>query len=124
MPVVMLKHPFDLNGKRYEALTLSRAKGGALRMLDRSGALGMMQELGKAVAKAKAGAQAAGLDPEKEENLAVDIPAGLIDKLAPFLATLAGVDEAVIDEVDADDYLALFAKVEECMPGSPLPRRK
>lgn len=106
MPVLPLKTKVAVNGQTYEALTLRRADGGAMRLLDRSGALGLMAEVEQ---RQKAGK--AGIDL---------LPPGLLDKMAPFFARLAGVDEAVIDALDADDFMALFEKVEEVMPSGPL----
>lgn len=106
MAVVPLKFPKDINGQHYEALTLRRADGGALRLLDRHGAIGLIAE---AESRRKAGA----------EGVAI-LPAGLIDRMAPFFARVAGVDEAVIDALDAEDFMSLFDKIDEVMPASPL----
>jgi hypothetical protein len=106
MAVLTLKHPIQVNGRPYEVLTLKRADGGALRLLDRSGALGLMATVEKRRAEG-----ASGLDL---------LPIGLFDKLAPFFARIAGVDEAVIDALDIDDFMALMDKLEEVMPSGPL----
>lgn len=106
MPVLTLKRPVQVNGTTYEALTLRRADGGAMRQLDRSGALGLMAEVEQRQKAGKAGIEL--------------LPPGLLDKMAPFFARLAGVDEAVIDALDADDFMSLFEMIEEVMPSGPL----
>lgn len=106
MAVLTLKYPKTVNGKVYEALTLNRADGGAMRLLDRSGALNLMAEVEK---RQKAG------------NTGLDLmPAGLLDKMAPFFARVAKVDETVIDALDSEDFMALFDKIEEVLPNGPL----
>ena len=105
MAVVTLLHPVDINGRRYEALTLRRARTRELRYLDRSGCLDLMTQL-----------QAS---PEGDKRGST--PPGLIDKIVPLLASLADVDEAVIDALDGDDLFQLFERLEEVMPQGPLP---
>lgn len=104
MAVYPLKHPKTVNGQRYEVLTLQRADGGALRYLDRSGALELILSMKETVAS----------------GAAIKLPLGLIDKLAPFFAMVAGVEEAVIDRLDHEDFMGLFDKVDEVLPDSPL----
>lgn len=106
MTVHTLKYPKTVNGKSYEALTLTRADGGAMRLLDRAGALALMGEVEQRRNEGKTG-------------MAL-MPAGLIDKMAPFLARVAGVDEAVIDALDAADFMELFDKLDEVLPDGPL----
>lgn len=103
MAVFPLKHPKTVNGQLYEALTLRRPDGGAVRYLDKSGALDMILSLH-------------GADLSERGR----IPVGFIDKLAPFFAMVAGVDEAVIDRLDFEDFMALFDKLDEVLPDSPL----
>lgn len=103
MAVFPLKHPKTINGQRYEVLTLSRPDGGAVRYLDRSGSLDMIMSL-------------RGADLTDKSR----IPVGMIDKLAPFFAMVAGVEEAVIDRLDFEDFMALFDKLDEVLPDSPL----
>lgn len=117
MPVLTLKHPFDLNGKRYEALTLRRATGGMMRLLDRSGALGLISKMQEDLLRH----QKAGMTDE--QAAAAALPAGLLDKLGPFFAKAASLDEAVIDELDAEDFMALFEKLGEVLPEDPLAKR-
>ncbi|CAM5399406.1 hypothetical protein AFEL58S_02011 [Afipia felis] len=106
MAVLPLTEKKTVNGVTYEALTLRRADGGAMRLLDRSGALALMAEVEK-----RRAAGVTGLDL---------LPTGLLDKMAPFFARLAGVDEAVIDALDSRDFMALFDEIEEVMPDGPL----
>lgn len=103
MAVHPLKHPKTINGQRYEALTLQRPDAGAIRYLDKSGALDMI------------------LSMRGEDGAAGGrLPVGLFDKMVPFFARLAGVDEAVIDALDYEDFMALLDKVDEVMPSGPL----
>lgn len=101
MAVYPLKHPKTINGKLYEVLTLQRPDGGAVRYLDKSGSLELILSL-------------------KESGADTKLPPGLIDKLAPFFAMVAGVEEAVIDRLDFEDFMGLFDKVDEVLPESPL----
>lgn len=107
MAVLKLKYPIVVGGRPIEALTLRRVDGGAMRLMDRNGVLSLMAEIDK---RRTAGAA----DAEQ-------LPAGMIDRLAPVFARLAGVGEEVIDALDAEDFLALFGMLEEVMPsGVPL----
>lgn len=106
MAVHTLTKPVTVNGKVYEALTLHRADGGAMRLLDRTGALALIGELETRRS-------------EGVKGLAV-MPSGLLDKMAPFLARVCGIDEAVIDALDAADFMALFDKIDEVLPDGPL----
>lgn len=102
MTVITLKHPVDIAGRRYEALTVRRARAGDVRVLDRSGALALIAQIDGA----------AGAPPA--------LPAGFIDACAPFLARIADVDEAVIDALDAEDFVALFELLGGALPTGPL----
>lgn len=104
MAVYPLKHPKTVNGQRYEVLTLQRPDGGAIRYLDKSGALDMILSMKEAVAS----------------GAAIKLPQGLLDKLAPFFAMVGGVDEAVIDRLDYEDFMGLFDKLDEVLPDGPL----
>lgn len=108
MPVLTLKDPFELNGKRYEALTFRKARGAEMRALDRSGLMALLVGLRDAVKIV-------------DGNAEVEIwPTGMLDKASPIMAMLADVDEAVIDRLDAKDYLAAFEKMQEVIGDGPL----
>lgn len=116
MPVLTLKHPIEFNGKKIEALTLRRARGGDLRFIDRSGLLGLMMRADKEATELMKKA------PEltREEAVARCMPDGMLDKMGPVLARMTDTEEALIDALDADDFSALGNMLDEAMPKDPL----
>ena len=107
MSVLPLKHPFEFGGHRYEALTLGRPKGKALRCLDKSGLMSLivsMQDKLVPVMDEATGRQK--IDDRGEPEFTIkEMPQGIIDKFIPYLAIVAKVDEAVIDEMDGEDLM-------------------
>lgn len=112
MGVHTLKAPVALNGKTYEALTYRRARGGDIRLLDRLGLIELIVAMQDKIVIVDG------------EPVLKEYPTGLIDKAGPFFARCCDVDEAVIDALDGEDYMALVGKLEEMMPEVPLSAAK
>lgn len=93
---VPLATPVEVGGVKHAELTLRKPRTGELRKLHRAGAFSKLVALGEKAEKAEAGGDPFGM-------LAV------FDDLAPVVAILAGVDEAVIDALEVDDTTKLFA---------------
>lgn len=99
---VPLATPVTVGGHAHTELTLRKPRTGELRKLHRAGAFSKLAAIGAKAEKAeKAEKDGTGGDPF--EMLAV------FDDLAPVVAILAGVDEAVIDALEVDDCTKLFA---------------
>lgn len=93
---VPLATPVEVGGSKIASLTLRRPRTGELRKLHKAGAFTKLMALASRAEAAKT--QADGL-----ELLSV------YDDLAPTLAILAGVDEAVIDALEVEDTNKLLA---------------
>lgn len=103
---VPLGTPVTVGGQTIAELTLRKPRTGELRKLHRAGAFSKLAALGEKAEKAqKAEKDGAGGDPF--EMLSV------FDDLAPVVAILAGVDEAVIDALEVEDSTRLFAALGE-----------
>lgn len=93
---VTLGTPVTVGGATFATVTLRKPRTGELRKLHRAGAFSKLAAIGAKAEQAETGG-----DPF--EMLAV------FDDLAPVVAILAGVDEAVIDALEVDDTTKLFA---------------
>jgi hypothetical protein len=126
VPVTLtLKKPITVEDKQYTHLVLRDCDGGALRLLDRSGLLALVTQMGTKMVELRAAKIKAGMSAELADAEAVTeaLPPGVIDKAGPVIANLAGVSETVIDRLSGDDYIDAFGALMEVMPqGGPLSR--
>lgn len=95
-----LAEPVLVNGVSYSSITLRRPRTGEIRKIHRAGGFGKLMAL---AGKAEAASKAADGDAASLDLLSI------YDDLAPVIAILAHVDEAVIDALEIADTTALIS---------------
>lgn len=126
-----LAEPIKVGGKDYSVITLRAPNTGMLRAMGREGSMmklvavaDRVDEADRLEQEAKRLAEEKDPGAEAARKAAEEASIGLLsiyDDLVPTLAIIAGVDVAVIDELDINETNALLAKMQELDLG-PLSR--